>query len=75
MDSAIIRRIDMRGTELLNIEKMVRESVDEERIKVGKKAIRDLLALSAHPKMKEWSENLLMRLEGQEVALDRIFSF
>lgn len=75
MDSAIIRRIDMLETELLNIEKMVRKSVDEEWVKVGKKAIRDLLALSAHLKMKEWSENLLMRLEGQEVALDSIFSF
>ncbi len=56
MNTAIIRRIDMLGTELLNIEKMVRKSVDEERVKVGKKAIQDLLALSAHPKMKEWSE-------------------
>jgi len=56
MDTAIIRKIDLLGTELLNIERMVRKSVDEERVKAGKNAIQDLLKLSAHPKMKEWSE-------------------
>lgn len=69
MDHAIIRKTDSIGTELLNIEKMIRKSVDEERIKAGKKAIKDLLTLSTHPGMKELSEKSV-----DEIRRSRVYS-
>ncbi len=56
MDVTIMKRVEAVESELSALKKMLSKNVDKEREERGKTAIKDLLKLSKHPKIKNWKE-------------------
>jgi len=64
MDAIIMNKIKAIEKELSDIKEMIATKNLENRRKKGKAAIKDLLELSKHPKMKNWKTDSVSEIRA-----------